>query len=163
MQENSYTLMWKNLEVGDLYVKRIAYPFKGTAIYSLKFQYVPRTIGKHEPTLSYPPGLYHYKAKGSTLVLDTTYDPASYVIESWLQSRIFPEDREDSEVLLSSLGISMYQTWWINQITHAATFEDYYWLNDGTLRYEEFHPRYFLETGRMSVYASHNDHAVSVV
>lgn len=121
----TYTLMFKDKIIGELKCDGVNFSFKlNEAIVDTKYL---------------PPILYPYDA------LDINYKPTSKDIKSWVEDRVVPEHRQGIEDILDKLGLNIYNAWKICKLSKAVSTDDYWWLASDGDKYEDIHPRYFID------------------
>ena len=67
-----------------------------------------------------------------------------YSVLKFLQTRVFPYERDDREILLKSIGLSEYNVYESLRKTHGVDVDDYWWFKfdeEGEVKFKEIHPR----------------------
>lgn len=126
MLEN-YTLMYKNIEVGNISYNQDKDEFSFKLNEEIK------------DTKYLPPILYDY----TNLSLD--YKPTHENILLWIEDRIMPPERDAIDHILDKMGLSIYNPWTILKENKGMTLEDYWWIRKDNEEYEQCHIRYLLE------------------
>lgn len=126
MLEN-YTLMYKNIEVGNISYNQDKDEFSFKLNEEIK------------DTKYLPPILYDY----TNLSLD--YKPTHKNILWWIEDRIMPPERDAIDHILDKMGLSIYNPWTILKENKGMTLEDYWWIRKDNEKYEQCHIRYLLE------------------
>lgn len=126
MLEN-YTLMYKNIEVGNISYNQDKDEFSFKLNEEIK------------DTKYLPPILYDY----TNLSLD--YKPTHENILLWIEDRIMPPERDAIDHILDKMGLSIYNPWTIVKENKGMTLEDYWWIRKDNEKYEQCHIRYLLE------------------
>ncbi|WP_270942797.1 hypothetical protein [Romboutsia lituseburensis] len=126
MLEN-YTLMYKNIEVGNISYNQDKDEFSFKLNEEIK------------DTKYLPPILYDY----TNLSLD--YKPTHENILLWIEDRIMPPERDAIDHILDKMGLSIYNPWTILKENKGMTLEDYWWIRKDNEKYEQCHIRYLLE------------------
>lgn len=126
MLEN-YTLMYKNIEVGNISYNQDKDEFSFELNEEIK------------DTKYLPPILYDY----TNLSLD--YKPTHENILLWIEDRIMPPERDAIDHILDKMGLSIYNPWTILKENKGMTLEDYWWIRKDNEKYEQCHIRYLLE------------------
>lgn len=126
MLEN-YTLMYKNIEVGNISYNQDKDEFSFKLNEEIK------------DTKYLPPILYDY----TNLSLD--YKPTHENILWWIEDRIMPPERDAIDHILDKMGLSIYNPWTILKENKGMTLEDYWWIRKDNEKYEQCHIRYLLE------------------
>ncbi|CEH33405.1 hypothetical protein [Romboutsia lituseburensis] len=126
MLEN-YTLMYKNIEVGNISYNQD------------KDQFSFKLNEEIKDTKYLPPILYDY----TNLSLD--YKPTHENILWWIEDRIMPPERDAIDHILDKMGLSIYNPWTILKENKGMTLEDYWWIRKDNEKYEQCHIRYLLE------------------
>lgn len=126
MLEN-YTLMYKNIEVGNISYNQDKDEFSFKLNEEIK------------DTKYLPPILYDY----TNLSLD--YKPTHENILWWIEDRIMPPERDAIDHILDKMGLSIYNPWTIVKENKGMTLEDYWWIRKDNEKYEQCHIRYLLE------------------
>lgn len=126
MLEN-YTLMYKNIEVGNISYNQDKDEFSFKLNEEIK------------DTKYLPPILYDY----TNLSLD--YKPTHENILLWIEDRIMPPERDAIDHILDKMGLSIYNPWTILKENKGMTLEDYWWIRKDNEKYEQCYIRYLLE------------------
>lgn len=126
MLEN-YTLMYKNIEVGNISYNQDKDEFSFKLNEEIK------------DTKYLPPILYDY----TNLSLD--YKPTHENILWWIEDRIMPPERDAIDHILDKMGLSIYNPWTILKENKGMSLEDYWWIRKDNEKYEQCHIRYLLE------------------
>ena len=67
-----------------------------------------------------------------------------YSVLKFLQTRVFPYERDDRNVLLKSIGLEEYNIYEILKKTHGVDVDDYWWFKfdgEGEVKLAQIHPR----------------------
>lgn len=126
MLEN-YTLMYKNIEVGNITYNQDKDEFSFELNKEIK------------DTKYLPPILYDY----TNLSLD--YKPTHENILWWIEDRIMPPERDAIDHILNEMDLSIYNPWIILKENKGMSLEDYWWIRTNNEQYEKCHIRYLLE------------------
>ena len=130
----SYTLMYKDIEVG-------------TITYDQELDKFEFELNENIKDTKYlPPILYDY----TNLSLD--YKPQHENILYWIEDRVMPPNRDGIDYILDKMGLNFYDAWAICKANKGMSLEDYWWLNSGEDEYEKCHIRYLIESGKQKYF-----------
>lgn len=92
------------------------------------------------PFSGFPLGLYPINVHKNGTVKD--YIPTEYNINSWVEERVFPPNRQNAHAILNALKLKEYDAWEICVRLKAVSDNDYNWFSEEiTDEYKDIHPK----------------------